>query len=253
MNPLFDLTGKVALVTGASRGLGRAMAEALAGAGCDVALNARTADALQEVSGAVKKRGRKTLTIPGDVSDEPKVKAMVDSVLKTFGRIDILVNNAGIWEGSYLVRLTKENWDRVLQVNLTGVFLFSRAVGKVMLKQRSGKIINVASILGFKPNPQSLVYAATKAALIQMTRVIAVELGPAGIHVNAIAPGFFHTDMTSRYQDEKKMLDAYIARIPLRRAGQPADLAGLVVFLASKASDHVTGQTLVIDGGESLV
>jgi 3-oxoacyl-[acyl-carrier protein] reductase len=166
----------------------------------------------------------------------------------------VLVNNAGVWEGSYLVRLRKEDWDQVLKVNLTGAYLMAKAAGKVMLKQRSGKIINISSISGFKPAQQSLAYAATKAAIIQMTRVIALELGPAGIRVNAIAPGFFDTDMTRRYQDAdaKEALEVYVSKIPLRRYGQPEDLKGLVVFLASAASDHITGQTIAIDGGESL-
>lgn len=255
MNALFDLTGKTALVTGASRGLGRAMALALAEAGCDVALNARTEAGLQEVFGAIKKLGHKAVVVPGDVSDEEEVQRVVEGAVKGLGRIDILLNNAGLWEGSYMVRLTKADWDKVIQVNLTGAFLMAKAVGKVMLKQRSGKIINTGSILGFKSSPQSLVYAATKAALIQMTKVIALELGPAGIRVNAIAPGFFETDMTKRYHepDAKEALEAYVARIPLRKTGRPEDLKGLVVFLASSASDHMTGQTLVIDGGESLV
>ena len=174
---------------------------------------------------------------------------------KELGRIDVLINNAGVWEGSYLVRLNKEDWDKVVKVNLTGAYLVARTAAKLMLKQRSGKIINIASILGFKASPQSLAYAATKAGVIQMTKVMAVELGPAGVTVNAIAPGFFDTDMTKRYQAEgsKEALDAYTAKIPLRRRGRPEDLDGLVVFLASKAADRITGQTLVIDGGESLV
>ncbi len=250
---LFRLKDKIALVTGASRGLGQAMAIALAHAGCHVALNARSADSLKETAGKIQGHGRKALLVAGDVSDEAQVNAMVEKTQKEFGRIDVLINNAGVWEGSFLVRLTKVNWDKVVQVNLTGAYLVAKAVGKVMLKQRSGKIINVSSISAFKPVPQSLAYAATKAAIIQMTRVIAVELGPAGIQVNAIAPGFFDTDMTRRYQEDKGTLDAYVARIPLRRYGKPQDLAGLVIFLASKASDHITGQTIVIDGGESLV
>ncbi|MBI3322256.1 MAG: 3-oxoacyl-ACP reductase FabG [Candidatus Omnitrophica bacterium] len=254
-NNLFDLTGKTALVTGASRGLGQAMALALARAGADVALNARQADSLKETAEEIRRLGRKAVVAAGDVSDEAAAKQVVEQAQRELGRIDVLINNAGVWEGSYLVRLNKEDWDRVVKVNLTGVYLMARAVGKVMLKQKSGKIINVASILGFKASPQSLAYAATKAGVIQMTRVMAVELGPAGITVNAIAPGFFDTDMTKRYQQEgsREALEAYTARIPLRRRGKPEDLSGLVVFLASKAADHITGQTHVIDGGESLV
>ena len=249
----FGLGEKVALVTGASRGLGQAMAIALAQAGCHVALNARAADSLKETAEKIEGLGRKTLLVAGDVSDEAQVNAMVEKTQKEFGRIDVLINNAGVWEGSFLVRLTKANWDKVMQVNLTGAYLVAKAVGKVMLKQRSGKIINVSSISAFKPVAQSLAYAASKAAIIQMTRVIAVELGPAGIQVNAIAPGFFDTNMTHRYQDDKAILEAYVSRIPLRRYGRPEDLSGLIIFLASKASDHITGQTIVIDGGESLV
>ncbi len=251
---LFDLTGKVALVTGASRGLGRAMALALAEAGCDMALNARSADSLAEVSEKIRRMGRKAVIAAGDVSEEQQVEQVMDATLKAYSRIDVLVNNAGVWDGSYLVRLRKEDWDRVLKVNMTGAYLMAKAAGKVMLKQKSGKIINISSISGFKPVQQSMAYAATKAAVIQMTRVIALELGPAGVRVNAIAPGFFDTDMTRRYQDAdaKEALAAYVAKIPLRRYGQPEDLNGLIVFLASAASDHITGQTIVIDGGESL-
>ena len=255
MNGLFDLSGKTALVTGASRGLGRAMALALAQAGADVALNARQAESLKETADEVRRAGRKALIAAGDVGDEAKAKEIVEQVQAKLGRIDIFINNAGVWGGSYLVRLDKEDWDRVVQTNLTGAFLMARAVGKLMLKQKSGKIINIASISGFKATPQSLAYAATKAGVIQMTRVMALELGPAGVTVNAIAPGFFDTDMTKRYQEEgsKEALAAYTARIPLRRRGRPEDLNGIVVFLASKGADHITGQTLVIDGGESLV
>jgi 3-oxoacyl-[acyl-carrier protein] reductase len=249
----FDLTGQVALVTGSSRGLGRAMALALAEAGCDVAVNARKEEALIEVIQAIRQMGRKVIGVPGDVGDESDVQRMVEQVAQSFGRLDILVNNAGIWEGGYLIRLKAEEWERVIRTNLTGVFLMTREVAKVMLKQRRGKIINVASILGFRGTPQSAAYAATKAGVIQMTRVAAIELGPKGIRVNAIAPGFFDTDMTRRYQAEPEALAAHVARIPLRRYGQPEDLSGVVVFLASKASDHITGQTLVVDGGESLV
>jgi 3-oxoacyl-[acyl-carrier protein] reductase len=252
MDKLFRLDGKVALVTGASRGLGKAMALALAKAGADLAVNARTESALAEVVAEVKKLGRKVIAVPGDVSQESVAQAIVDSVCKQMGRIDILLNNAGVWEGSYLVRLKKEDWDQVMQVNLTGVFLLSKAAGKAMLKQKSGKIINMSSILGFKPSPQTLAYSATKAALIQMTRVMALELGPAGVQVNAIAPGFFFTDMTKRYSENEEAIKAYEAKSPSRRCGRPEDLEGIVVFLASKAADHVTGQTIAIDGGESL-
>ena len=250
---LFDLTGKTALVTGASRGLGKAMAKALAEAGASVALNARSADSLKEAADDIRKIGRRVLIVGGDVSDEPQVKQMVASVQKEFGTIDILVNNAGIWEGTYVVRLSKADWDRVLQVNLTGAFLVAKEVGRVMLKARSGKIINMASVLGFRGSPQALAYCASKAGVIQLTRVMAIELGPAGVQVNCIAPGLFATDMTKEYVHNQEAMKEYLARIPSRRYGQPEELAGLILLLASKASDHITGQTIVIDGGESLV
>ncbi len=250
---LFDLSGKTALVTGASRGLGKAMALALAQAGCDVALNARKEESLQQTAAEIRKLGRKVVLAAGDVADEAEVKNVVDAVQKAFGRIDILVNNAGVWEGSFFFRLSKEDWDKVLSVNLTGAFLVAKAVSRVMMKQRSGKIIQLASILGLRGGPQSIVYSATKAGIIQMTRVMAIELGSAGVQVNAIAPGFFETDMTKRYQEEPVLLKAHVDKIPSKRVGKPDDLAGLTVFLASKASDHITGQVIVIDGGESLV
>jgi NAD(P)-dependent dehydrogenase (short-subunit alcohol dehydrogenase family) len=250
---LFDLKGKTALVTGASRGLGRAMAVALAEAGCDVAVTARNADSLKETAAEIKKLGRKAVPVAGDVVDEEAVKKVVETAAKELGRIDIFVNNAGVWEGSYFFRLTKEAWDKVISVNLTGAFLAAKAASRIMMKQRSGKIINISSILGLRGGPQSVVYSATKAGVIQMTRVMAIELGPTGVQVNAIAPGFFQTDMTKQYEKMPEQLEAYINRIPSKRVGKPEDLSGLVVFLASKASDHITGQVIVIDGGESLV
>ncbi len=253
LDSLFDLKDKVALVTGASRGLGQAMAVALAQAGCHVGLNARSADSLKETANAIQGLGRKVFLAAGDVSDEEQVKQFVKGTYDHFGRIDILLNNAGVWEGTYFLRLPKEDWDKVVDVNLTGAYLVTKAVGRVMLKQRSGKIINMASVLGIRGSPQALAYCAAKAGVIQMTRVMAIELGPAGIQVNCIAPGLFATDMTKKYTESKEAIQGYLSKIPLRRYGQPQELAGPAVFLASKASDHITGQTIVIDGGESLV
>lgn len=253
LGQLFDLTGKAALVTGASRGLGKAMAVALAQAGADVALNARAPDSLKETAEAIQKLGRRVFVAAGDVSEEASVKQFVNAAQKEFGHIDILVNNAGVWEGTYVVRLSKADWDHVLQVNLTGSFLVAKEVGRVMLKQRSGKIINMASVLGFRGSPQALAYCASKAGVIQLTRVMAIELGPAGVQVNCIAPGLFATDMTKEYTQNPEAMKQYLSRIPSGRYGQPEELAGLTVLLASKASDHITGQTIVIDGGESLV
>ena len=255
MNPatLFDLTGKKALVTGSSRGLGKAMAVALAQAGCDVALNARKAEALEETAAEIRRVGRKAVLAAGDVSDEGQVERFVQAAHRELGRIDVLVNNAGIWEGAYFFRIGKETWDKVLSVNLGGLFLTAKAVARIMLKQRSGKIINVSSVLGLRGSPQALAYCATKGAIIQMTRVMAIEMGSAGVQVNCIAPGLFATDMTKEYTEDPEAMKEYLSRIPSGRYGKPEDLAGLAVFLASRAADHITGQTIVIDGGESLV
>lgn len=250
---LFDLTDKVALVTGASRGLGKAMALALANAGCHMALNARSADSLKETAEEIRRLGRKVVVVAGDVTDEAQVKEIVDSAHQGLGRMDILINNAGVWEGTFFFRLPKSDWDKVLSVNLTGTFLVAKAVARIMMKQRSGKIIQMSSVHGLRGGPEAFAYSAAKAGIIQMTQVMAIELGPFGIQVNSIAPGLFYTDMTKQYIADEAALKAYLARVPARRYGKPEDLSGLVVFLASKGSDHITGQTIVIDGGQSLL
>ena len=250
---LFDLTGKVALITGASRGIGKALTLALAQAGCDVAVNARSADSLEQVEREVKELGRNCFLAAGDVTDETQVTQLVKATHGHFGKIDVLVNNAGIWEGTYFVRIQKADWDKVLQVNLTGALLVAKAVGRIMLKQRSGKIIQISSVLGLRGSPQAVAYCVTKGGIIQMTRVMAIEMGPANVQVNCIAPGLVATDMTQQYVEDKEAMAEYLSRVPLRKYAQPEDLAGLMVFLASKASDHITGQTIAIDGGESLI
>lgn len=253
LNHLFDLTGKVALVTGASRGIGKAMAIALAQAGCDIAANARTEQTLKEVCAQIQKLDRKCLCVAGDVSDETQVGQFVKAAAEHFGKIDILINNAGVWEGTYFLRLPKADWDKVMNVNLTGAFLVAKAVARVMLKARSGKIINISSVLGLRGSPEATAYCVAKGGIIQMTRVMAIELGPAGIQVNCIAPGLIETDMTKRYVQDAEAMKMYLARVPLKRYGQPEELAGTAIFLASKASDLMTGQVVVVDGGESLV
>lgn len=253
IDSLFDLTGKVALVTGASRGLGKAMALALAEAGADLALNARSADSLKQVSEEIQRLGRKVALVPGDVSDEAQAAEFVKAAHQQFGKLDILVNNAGVWEGTYFLRISKADWDKVMQVNLTGAFLVAKAVARIMLKQHSGKIINVSSVLGMRGALQSVAYCVAKGGIIQMTRVMAMEMGSAGIQVNCLAPGLIATDMTREYTEDKEVMAGYLSKVPLRRFGQPEELAGAVVFLASKASDLMTGSVLVIDGGESLV
>lgn len=253
LDNLFDLTGKVALVTGASRGIGKALSVALAQAGCDIAANARTEQSLKEVCAQIERLGRKCLCAVGDVSDESQVNQFVKAASEHFGKIDILVNNAGVWEGTYFLRLPKADWDKVLNVNLTGAFLVAKAVARVMLKTRSGKIINISSVLGLRASPEATAYCVAKGGIIQMTRVMAIELGPAGIQVNCLAPGLIATDMTKGYVEDKEAMKIYLSRVPLGRYGRPEELAGVTIFLASKASDLMTGQVIVVDGGESLV
>lgn len=250
---LFDLSGKKALVTGASRGLGQAMAWALAEAGADVAVNARREASLEETARRIEALGRQAPRLAADVGDEEAVKRMVAQAEKDLGGLDILVNNAGVWEGTYFFRLKKEDWDQVVRVNMTGAFLVAKWAARSMLRRRCGKIINVASILGLRGSREAIAYCATKGALIQMTRVMALELAGAGIQVNAIAPGLFATDMTKQYTEDPEAMEKYRAMTPSKRYGRPEELSGLTLLLASRASDHITGQTIPIDGGESLI
>ncbi len=241
------LDGKVALVTGAGRGIGRAVAEKLASEGADLALCDVKVEWLADTEAAVKGLGRKTVSVAADVSKAAEVDAAVDAVQAACGRIDILVNNAGITRDGYLARMSEEDWDAVLDINLKGTFLMSKAVAKLMMKQKSGNIINIASIIGLIGNAGQCNYAASKAGAIALTKSTAKELASRNIRANAIAPGFIETKMTEALPEEirKKMLDA----IPMRRFGLPADIAHAVVFLASDASAYLTGQVLSVNGG----
>jgi len=241
------LDGKVALVTGAGRGIGRAVAEKLASEGADLALCDVKLEWLAETEAAVKAMGRKTACAAADVSKASDVEAAVEAIQAACGRIDILVNNAGITRDGYLARMSEEDWDAVLDINLKGTFLMTRAVAKLMMKQKSGNIINIASIIGLIGNAGQCNYAASKAGAIAFTKSTAKELASRNIRANAIAPGFIETKMTEVLPEEirKKMLDA----IPMRRFGLPADIAHTVVFLASDASAYMTGQVLSVNGG----
>lgn len=241
------LDGKVALVTGAGRGIGRAVAEKLASEGADLALCDVKVEWLADTEAAVKGLGRKTVSVAADVSKAAEVDAAVDAVQAACGRIDILVNNAGITRDGYLARMSEEDWDAVLDINLKGTFLMSKAVAKLMMKQKSGNIINIASIIGLIGNAGQCNYAASKAGAIALTKSTAKELASRNIRANAIAPGFIETKMTEALPEEirKKMLDA----IPMRRFGLPADIAHAVLFLASDASAYLTGQVLSVNGG----
>ena len=253
MPSLFDLSGRVALVTGGSRGLGAAIAIALAGAGASVILWARHQPSLEQVAQRIRAIGRHAWTDLVDVTDAIGVRRALRRAIGRAGRLDILVNNAGIWDGDPVVDLRASQWAKVVETNLTSVFFVTQAVLPHMIRQGSGKVIHISSTSGILAHRDGAAYGATKAGLIHLTRIMAVELGPYGIRVNSIAPGTFRTDMTADVFADHRWVSRRLRRIPLRRFGQPHDLAGLAIFLASPASDHITGQTIIIDGGASLL
>lgn len=242
-----SLEGQVALVTGASRGIGRAIALDLAAAGAKVVVNyARSGSAAEEVVAEVVKGGGSAIAIQADVSKADQVDALISGTLEAFGRVDILVNNAGITRDTLLLRMKPEDWQAVIDLNLTGVFLCTRAVAKLMLKQRSGRIINIASVAGQMGNPGQANYSAAKAGVIGFTKTVAKELASRGVTANAVAPGFIATDMTGDLSNT----DDILKYIPLGRFGQPEDIAGMVRFLAADpAAAYITGQVFNVDGG----
>ncbi|MDR6227268.1 3-oxoacyl-[acyl-carrier-protein] reductase [Desmospora profundinema] len=242
------LSGKTAMVTGGSRGIGRAIAVALAEAGADVAvLFAGNREAAEQTASRIREAGRQAEMIQCDVSDAGQVNSAVKQVLEAFGRIDILVNNAGITRDNLMLRMKETDWDQVVDTNLKGVFLCTKAVTRPMMKQRSGRIINISSVVGLIGNPGQANYVAAKAGVLGLTKTTAKELASRGITVNAIAPGFIETDMTAQLGEEvqKELLD----QIPLSRLGKPEDIAHAVTFLASDQASYITGQTLSVDGG----
>ncbi|MGE7601834.1 3-oxoacyl-[acyl-carrier-protein] reductase [Peribacillus sp. NPDC097675] len=242
------LEGKKALVTGASRGIGREVALELARQGADVAVNYAGSEAkANEVVEEIKAIGRKAFAVQCDVSDSESVTSMIKEVMEQFGRVDILVNNAGITRDNLLMRMKEEEWDSVINTNLKGVYLCTKAVTRQMMKQRSGKIINMASIVGVMGNAGQANYVAAKAGVIGLTKSTAKELASRGIMVNAIAPGFISTDMTEELTEDVQK--AMLSQIPLARFGNPKDIASVATFLASEASSYMTGQTLHVDGG----
>jgi len=242
------LTGKTALVTGASRGIGRAIAIALAEAGADVAINySGSQDAAVETAQAVEALGQRAIVLQANVGKSGEFEAMVKQVVDTFGSIDILVNNAGITRDNLIMRMKEEEFDQVIETNLKGVFNGIKAVTRQMMKQRSGRIINISSIVGTIGNPGQANYVAAKAGVIGLTKSAARELATRGITVNCVAPGFIETDMTNKLNEETR---AKLAEgIPLARLGSPEDIAGAVRFLASDAAAYMTGQTVHVDGG----
>lgn len=250
---LFDLTGKTAIVTGGSRGIGKEMAEALGEAGASLMLCARRREWLDETVNEFAGRGFNAIGKVCDVSKAEEVKAVVDSTVKHFGKVDILVNNAGISWGAMPEEMTPDQWQKVIDVNLTGCFLMAQAAGREMLKNNSGSIINIASIAGMTSSANGPFYAgyvASKAGLIGLTRELAASWGRRGIRVNAIAPGFFHSRLADAVIDiyERSIQENNI--IP--RVGEEGELKGLTVFLASDASSYITGQTIAVDGGMTV-
>lgn len=249
---LFDLTGKVALVTGASRGLGRAMARGLARAGADLVLCARSEGDLRDAASEIEAMGRRAMVVPVDVLNVASVEEMVRRAVEGMGRIDVLVNNAGVNIRKSVVELDEAEWDLVLDTNLKGYFLVGRAVGRQMISQGGGKVINVASILGAVGLPNQVAYASSKGGVIQMTKVMALEWAPYHINVNAIAPTYFETPLVAAIRNDPERYRFIVERTPMGRWGQPEELEGVVIFLASKASDFITGQTIFIDGGWTI-
>jgi 3-oxoacyl-[acyl-carrier protein] reductase len=243
-----SLEGKKALVTGASRGIGRAIAVALAEAGADVAVNySGSESAAAETAAAVEALGRRAMLVKADVGKADAFEGMVKEVIDAFGGIDILVNNAGITRDNLIMRMKEEEFDQVIETNLKGVFNGIKAVTRPMMKQRAGRIINISSVVGVLGNPGQANYVAAKAGVIGLTKASARELASRGITVNCVAPGFIETDMTDKLPAE--MREQLSGQIPLARLGQPQDIAAAVRYLASDAAAYMTGQTLHVDGG----
>lgn len=242
-----ELKDKVAIVTGASRGIGRAIALRLAESGADVVVTATSRKSAENVAGEIEKLGRKALPVAVNVAVYEEVESLVKTALETFSRIDILINNAGINRDNLLVRMSQEEWDTALNVNLKGTFNCIRAATKSFMKQRSGKIINITSVVGVTGNAGQANYCASKAGIIGLTKAAARELAARNVQVNAIAPGYIATDMTEQLSEEIKT--ELKKTIPLGRIGAPQDVAELVAFLASERANYITGQTIHVDGG----
>ena len=242
-----SLANQIAVVTGAGRGIGRSIALKFAAEGADIVCVSRTAENSEKVAAEVRALGRRAWAHAVDVSNSAAVATAAEAILKDCGKVDILVNNAGVTRDGLLMRMSEDDWDTVLDTNLKGAFLFTKAFARSFLKQRSGRVINVASVIGLIGNAGQCNYAASKAALIGFTKSVAKELASRGITVNALAPGFIETDMTAGLKDELKA--ELLQQIPLGTLGQPEDIAGAALFLAGPAARYITGQVLTVDGG----
>lgn len=242
------LTGKTAIITGASRGIGAAIARRFAEEGANIVVNySGSQDKAEAVVAGIEQSGGKAIAVKADVADADAVKSLADAAMKEFGSIDILVNNAGITRDNLMMRMKEDEWDDVINTNLKGVFLCTKAVTRQMMKQRAGRIINIASIVGVMGNAGQANYVAAKAGVIGLTKTTARELASRGITANAVAPGFITTDMTEKLGDDVQ--SSMLAQIPLARFGAPEDVANAALFLASDEASYVTGQTLHLDGG----
>ncbi|MDZ7369919.1 MAG: 3-oxoacyl-[acyl-carrier-protein] reductase [candidate division KSB1 bacterium] len=244
---MISLEGKTAVVTGAARGIGAAIAEALAAAGCSVVISDIDLTTAEATAETIRSRGGRAIACKTDVSVPEQAEELISAAIREFGRLDILVNNAGITRDNLIMRMSEEEWDLVLRVNLKGVFNCIKAASRPMLKQRAGKIINIASVVGVMGNAGQANYSASKGGVIALTKSAAKEFGSRNIQVNAVAPGYIETDMTRGLPESAKQ--SFLNLIPLQRAGQPKDVADVVLFLASPLSDYVTGQVLHVDGG----
>lgn len=245
------LAERVAVVTGAGRGIGAAAALALAGAGADVVLAGRDTNRLAEVADRVRAHGRRALPVAADVRDTAEVNALMDAAVGELGRLDVLVNNSGVVSSTPVLDTSDEEWDRVVDTNLHGAFRCLRAAGRHLVAAGGGKVINVASHFAVKGVAKHAVYSASKAALVSLTRSVAVEWAPHGIQVNALAPGYFATDLNADLRAEAAVMERMVRQIPAGRFGDPLELGAWFVLLASSASDFVTGQTFVVDGGQT--
>ena len=241
---------KIVLVTGSTRGIGKTVAERFAAEGACVQITGRNEAQAKAVAEAIAANGGRADGYSCDVTNGADVQEIVAKILDKYSRIDIVINNAGITKDNLLLRMSEEDWNDVLKINLGGVFQVSKAVSKAMLKAKSGKIINISSIIGIQGNAGQVNYAASKAGIIAFTKSLAQEYGARGITVNAVAPGYIQTDMTEQLKEEAR--SALLAKIPLGRFGEADDVADVCLFLASEAADYITGQTIIVDGGMAV-
>lgn len=246
MNGSSDMTGKTVVVSGSTRGIGRAIAERFAELGANVVLSGTT-EAVQDVAAELRNAGHAVTGVQADVSVPEQAQQLIDTAVGVYGTVDVLVNNAGITRDGLLIRMGEDDWDRVMEVNLKGTFLLTKAAAKIMMKKRFGRIVNITSVVGVAGNAGQANYAASKAGIIGFTKSIARELGSRGITCNAVAPGFIESHMTDTLPESVR--ESYLKSIPAGRYGTPSEVAGLVVFLSSQEAAYITGQVVHIDGG----